>query len=83
MVHVFFAFSAVDLEGDQVCRIVVTTDLGKLWIFLAYVQYLMAVGLDQLSSRLELAALALCLRFVGMKFNGHSPPWGPNTVQLD
>ena len=83
MVHVSLSSHLVDLEGDRVCGAVVTTQVGNLWVFSAYIRYLMGVGLDQLSCGLELAALASRLRFVGMDSNGHSPLWGPNTVQLD
>ena len=83
MVHVSLSSRLVDLEGDRVCGVVVTTQLGNLWLFSAYIQYLTGVGLDQLSSGLELAASSSCLWFVGMDSNGHSPLWGPNTVQLD
>ena len=80
MVHVSLSSRFVDLEGDRVCGVVVTTQVGNLWVFSAYVHYLTGVGLDQLSCGLELAASASRLRFVGMDSNGHSPLWGPNTV---
>ena len=83
MVHVSLSSRLVDLEGDRVCGVVVTTKLGNFWVFSAYIRYLTGVGLDQLSCGLELAASASRLRFVGMDSNGHSPLWGPNTVQLD
>ena len=85
MVHVSLSLSLrlVDLEGDRVCGVVVTTQLGNFWVFSAYIRYLAAIGLDQLSCGLELAASSSRLRFVGMDSNGHSPLWGPNSVQLD
>ena len=83
MVHVSLSSRLVDLEGDTVSGVVVPTKLGNLWVFLAYIRYLTGVGLDQLSYRLELAASSSRLRFVGMDSNGHSPLWGPNTMQLD
>ena len=83
MVHVSLSSRLVDLEGDRVCGVVTTTQLGNFWVFSAYICYLTGVGLDQLSCGLELAASASRLHFVGMDSNGHSPLWGPNTVQLD
>ena len=83
MVHVSLLSRFVELEGDRVCGAMVTTHVGNLWVFLAYIRYLTGVGLDQLSCGLELATSSLHLRFVGMDSNGHSPLWGPNTVQLD
>ena len=83
MVHVSLSLRLVDLEGDRVCGAMVTTQLGNLWVFSAYIRYLTGVGLDQLSCGLELAALSSRLRFVDMDSNGHSPLWGPNIVQLD
>ena len=83
MVHVSLLSRSVDLEGDRVCGVVVSTKLGNFWVFSAYICYLIGVGLDQLSRGLELAASSSCLRFVGMDSNGHSPLWGPTTVHLD
>ena len=73
MVHVSLSSRFVDLEGDRVCGVVVTTQVGNLWVFSAYICYLKGVCLDQLSCGLELAASASHLRFVGMDSNGHSP----------
>ena len=73
MVHVSLSSRSVDLEGDWVCGVVVSTKLGNFWVFSAYIRYLMGVGLDQLSYGLELVASSSRLRFVGMDSNGHSP----------
>ena len=73
MVHVSLSSRSVDLEGDRVCGVVVTTKLGNFWVFSAYIRYLTGVGLDQLSYGLELATSSSRLQFVGMDSNGHSP----------
>ena len=56
MVHVSLSSRLVDLEGDRVCGVVVTTQLGNLWVFSAYIRYLTGIGLDQLSCWLGIVA---------------------------
>ena len=77
IVNVFLVLSTVDFAGNRVCKVVVSTHLGKFVAFLAYVWYLTGVGLNQLPSRLELATLASRLHFVGIDSNGHLPLWVP------
>ena len=83
IVHGSICSQAINTVGDRMCGIIVSTSVGKLWVFSSYIQHCTGLGLDQLSTELEIAASSSRFRFIGMDSNGHSPLWGPNTVRLD
>ena len=66
------------------CGVVVTMQVGNLWVFSAYIRYLTGVGLDQLSCGFRTCRFSIAPSFCGHGLPmGIRPLWGPNSVQLD
>ena len=83
IVHDSLLSQAINTFGDRICGVIVSTSIGQLWVFSSYIQHNTGLGLDQLSTELEIAASSSRFRFIGMDSNGHSPLWGPSSVRLD